>query len=177
MIPREKPKLLPVVNTEKIQATTTALSPDSIEVSTSSESSAAPAVTTTAPSSLPSESSAALAATTTAPPTLPSASSTAAVAITTAPSPLPPGSALQALIGKRMKPLPPANLEKTTTRTDKNPIIEVKKKDSPVSNTDPDEDTSEIKTPPMTPRSPLAPAPTVLELKVPPTPSKPLSSN
>jgi hypothetical protein len=71
--------------------------------------------------------------------------------------------------------LPPTHIE--ITKTDKNQIIEEKKKESPVLTTDVDDDTSEIKTPPMTPRSPVAPMPTILELKVPPTPSKPLTSN
>ena len=134
-MPRDKPKLLPLTNTEKPQAPTTNLSPDSIEASAASTN------------------------------------STAAVL----PS-LPPGSALQALIGKKMKPLPPTHLE-TTTTTDKNQIVEEKRKDSPSSNTDLDEDTSDIKTPPMSPNTPAPPMPTVLELKVPPTPPKPITSN
>jgi hypothetical protein len=126
LIPREKPKLLPISSVEKPNApTTTTLSPDSIDLSTSS-STAAPA---------------------------------------------PSNSALQALIGKKMKPLPPTHLE---TTIEKKEIIEEKKKDSPISITDPDEDTSEIKTPPTSPRSPVAPMPTVLELK---PPSKPITSN
>jgi hypothetical protein len=131
------------MNTEQTQPSTTTLSPDSIEVSTSSPSSTAAVATTIAPADA-------------------------------APSSLPSDSALQALLGKKMKPLPPTSLQ---TTTDKNEIIKEKEKDSPVSNTDPDEDTSEIKTPAMSPRSPVAPMPTILELKVPPTPSKPLSSN
>jgi hypothetical protein len=121
----------------------TALSPDSIEVSTSSSSSAVVPPTTIA-------------------------------AATAAPSSSLTGSALQALLGKKIKPLLPINLE---TKIDKNQTTEIKKKDSPASNTDLDEDTSDIKTPPMSPRSPIAPMPTILELKVPPIPSKPLSGN
>ena len=71
-----------------------------------------------------------------------------------------------------MKPLPPTHLE---TTVEKKEVIQEKKKDSPMSPIDPDEDTSEIKTPPMSPRSPVAPpTPTVLELK---PPSKALTSN
>jgi hypothetical protein len=143
-MPRERPKLLPMTNTENTQAPTTTFSPDSIEA-----------------------------------PTVSTSSTTAAAAAAAAGLPsLPPGSALQALIGKRIKPLPPTTLETvTTTTTDKNQIIEEKKKDSPTSNTDLDEDTSDIKTPPMSPHSPVAPMPTILELKVPPAPSKPITSN
>jgi hypothetical protein len=131
LIPREKPKLLPIPSAEKPQVSTTtattALSPDSIDASTSSSAT---------------------------------------------PTPAPQNSAIQALIGKKMKPLPPAHLE---TTIEKKEVIEEKKKDSPMSPISPDEDTSEIKTPPMSPRSPVAPpTPTVLELK---PPSKPLTSN
>jgi hypothetical protein len=86
-------------------------------------------------------------------------------------APAPSTSALQALFGKKIKPLPPTHLETTIAKKE---LSEEKKKDSPISITDPDEDTSEIKTPPMTPRSPVAPMPTILELKA---PSKPLTSN
>jgi hypothetical protein len=132
---REKPKLLPLTNTEKTKTSTTTLSPDSIEGSAESSFSTAAA---------------------------PAASSS-----------FPPGSALQALLGKKMKPLPPANLE---IIPEKNSIIEEKKKDSPGSNTDLDEDTSDIKTPAMSPHSPAAPMPTILELNIPSTSSKLLSS-
>jgi hypothetical protein len=137
LIPREKPKLLPLPNQEKQQTSTATISPDSIEVSTASSSSA-PAVSTTTP------------------------------------APPPPGSALKALFGKKIKPLPPPNLQ---IATDKNEIVEEKNKITPTSNTDLDEDSSDIKTPPMSPRSPVTQMPTTLELKLPPTSAKPLSSN
>ncbi|CAF3345077.1 unnamed protein product [Rotaria sp. Silwood1] len=141
LIPREKPKLLPLINTEKTQtvAAATTLTPDSIDISTSSSSSTGAVVTSTA-----------------------------------ALSSLPPGSALQALIGKKIKSVPSANFD---TITDKNQSTNEEKKDSPVSNTDIDEDTSDIKTPLMSPQSPIAPLPTILELKVPPTHSKSLSTS
>ncbi|CAF3479645.1 unnamed protein product [Adineta steineri] len=139
IIPREKPKLLPLPKTEKTQAsTTTKLSPDSIEASTSSSSSAAgptPATTNPVPSDSPAESP----------------------------------------IYKKTKPISLPNVE---IPTDKNKTTEEKNKNSPTSNTDLDEDTSDIKTPPMTPRSPVTPAPPppVLELKVPPS-TKPISTS
>ncbi|CAF2336069.1 unnamed protein product [Rotaria sp. Silwood2] len=141
LIPREKPKLLPLITPEKPQAVaaTTPVSPDFIDISTSSSSSTG-----------------------------------AVVASAAAPPSLPPGSALQALIGKKIKPLPSTSFE---TMTNKNQSHNDKKKDSPVSNTDIDEDTSDIKTPLISPQSPTAPLPTVLELKVPPTNSKSLSTS
>ncbi|CAF3983151.1 unnamed protein product, partial [Rotaria sordida] len=142
LIPREKPKLLPLTNTEKPQApaaTTTTFAPDSIDISTSSSSTTG-----------------------------------AVVASVDAPSSLPPNSALQALIGKKVQPLPSTNFE---TIADENQLTNDKKKDSPVSYTDIDEDTSDITTPLMSPQSPVAPLPTVLELKLPPTNSKSLSTS
>lgn len=133
-MPREKAKLLPSISTEKPQPSTTAVSPDSIEQSTSSTSSAS--------------------------------SSTAAVVVVEQPTDIPS----KVLPDETPKPLPPTHLE---IIPDKAKTPEEKSKESPVSVTDHDEDTSEIKTPSMTPRSPVAPAQPVLELNVPP--AKPLS--
>jgi len=116
-----------LTDTQKIQPSTTILSPDSIEASTSSSSSSIGAVVAP-PSDIPSE----------------------------------------VLPDQTSKPLPPTHLELIPDKTE---IHQEKTKDSPVSNTDHDEDTSEIKTPPMTPRSPVAPMPTILELNVPPSKS------
>lgn len=87
--------------------------------------------------------------------------------------PLPLGSALEALIGKKIQSLPPTNV--ATTPNKNNAPIDIKKKNSPIVTTDVDEDTSDIKTPLMSPQTPVAPMPTVLELKIPPSPAKPLS--
>ncbi len=103
-----------------------------------------------------------------------STASSSSAAPTSTTTPAPPGSALKALFGKKIKPLPPPNLQ---LPIDKNDIIEEKTKISPASNTDLDEDSSDIKTPPMSPRSPVTQKPTTLELKLPPTSTKPLSSN
>ncbi|CAF5027612.1 unnamed protein product, partial [Rotaria socialis] len=57
LVPREKPKILPLTKIEKPQATTTMIAPTSIEISSSSSSSAAAATTVTgvaATTSLPS---------------------------------------------------------------------------------------------------------------------------
>lgn len=101
-------------------------------------------------------------------------SSSSAAAPTTAMSttpPPPPNSAIQALFGKKITAIPPAHL---ITPAKKEQIYEEKKKDSPAPNSDSEDDVSEIKTPPMPTRSPVTPAPVILELK---PPIKPLSSN
>ncbi|CAF3235917.1 unnamed protein product [Rotaria socialis] len=138
LVPREKPKILPLTKIEKPQATTTMIAPTSIEISSSSSSSAAAATTVTG------------------------------VAATTS---LPSGSALASLIGKKIKPLS-SNTAETITDKQQNQPIDIKKKDSPLSHTDVDEDTSDIKTPLISPQSPIAPPPTILELIVPPANSK-----
>lgn len=95
-----------------------------------------------------------------------SASSTSAAA---APNP-PASSALEALVGKKLKP--PTTLENIPDKPDKKGPVEAKIKESPSPHTDLDEDSHDIKTPPMTPRSPTKPMPQVLELSIPPTPNK-----
>ena len=127
LIPREKPKLLPMPSSDKPQVIMTARSPDSIEVSTSSSSSAAASA--------------------------------------------PSNSAIQALFGKKVKLVSPTHLD---TIPKKESIHDVKKKDSLAPNTDPEDDTSEIKTSPMISHLPPTPLPTIVELKA---PIKPLSSN
>ncbi|CAF4839120.1 unnamed protein product, partial [Rotaria magnacalcarata] len=136
LLPREKPKLLPLTKIEKPQATTANIAPTSIEIPSSSSSSA---------------------------PTT--------VAGVAAKSSLTSGSALESLIGKKVKPLS-SNTVETITDKQQNQPIDIEKKDSPLSYTDVDEDTSDIKTPLMSPQSPIAPPPTILELIVPPTNSK-----
>ncbi|CAF0725358.1 unnamed protein product [Adineta ricciae] len=126
LIPREKPKLLPLSNTEKTQTSKPVISPDAIES--------------------------------------PSAS-----------SPAPTNSTIKALFEKKKsRPTPPSNLDISTNQNTTSPD---KKKPSPASNTDLDEDTSDIKTPPMSPRSPVAPSPPVLELNAPRAPLKPISTS
>ena len=82
---------------------------------------------------------------------------------------VPTGSVIQALFGKQPKLPPPTSLD---LKPDKNPVIEKKVKESPSPNTDLSEDTSDIRTPPMSPRSPVKPMPPIVELNVPPTPPK-----
>ena len=132
LIFREKPKLSPVTNTAILHASTTAFSPDSIQSSTSSSSTAAS-------------------------------------------TNLPADSALQTLLGTRIKPLPPSDLEIINEST--NQSIEIKKKDSSSPNTDLHGDTSDIKTLSVTSQSPVTPLPTVLEIRSSTTASKSLSSN
>ena len=88
--------------------------------------------------------------------------------------PLPAGSALQALLGKRIKPLPPTHLEippETSQTVDEKKIV------PPPSTTDLYHETAEAKAPPAHPRSPVKPPPPVIEPIVPPAPSKPPTSN
>ena len=104
---------------------------------------------------------------------IPSQSSPATDTAPALPS-LPPGSALQALLGKRMKPLPPTHLD---IPPEMNPTVDEKKIVPPPSTTDLNHETAETQAPPPHPRSPVKPPPSVVEPILPPAPLKPATSN
>lgn len=80
-----------------------------------------------------------------------------------------PSSPLTNLFGKKTKPVKPTELDLSMDNHENN---EEKKNESPSSFVDVEQDTSDIKTPALTPSSPVKPLPTVIELQIPPSPAK-----